>query len=165
MYRQSCRSFVCSFGRGPLQVVRPVCALAAGAPTNAARDLAFLPAHLLYRAIHKCILSSLLPFCLSSRVARRLRSSRRLPSRLGSVCIAVSSSSLSSFPLPRSRPFFFPSTFPPHRPPLLLARAACSLLISLSFSLPPFLRPSVLRSVSSHRISTSSFKECREARV
>lgn len=141
MYRQSCRSFVCSFGRGPLQVVRPVCALAAGAPTNAARDLAFLPAHLLYRAIHKCILSSLLPFCLSSRVARRLRSSRRLPSRLGSVCIAVSSSSFSSFPLPRSRPFFFPSTFSASPSSSLSPRRVLS--PHLSFFFPPSLPPSI----------------------
>lgn len=93
------------------------------------------------------------PFFPSSPVSARQRMHRGLLF----FALLFSSPPLSSF--------LFSFHVSPHRPPLLLARAACSLLISLSFSLPPFLRPSVLRSVSSHRISTSSFKECREARV
>lgn len=133
-----------------------LCALAAGAPTNAARDLAFLPAHLLYRAIHKCILSSLLPFCLSSWVARRLRSSRRLPSARQRMHRGLLFVLLSPSP-PRSRLFFFPSTFSASPSSSRSPRR----VLSSSFSLPPpvhpFSVPSLL-TVSLRRVLKSVVK-------
>lgn len=110
-----------------------MCALAVGAPTNAARDLAFLPAHLLYRAIHKCILSSLLPFPLSlflscppsPVVSARQRMHRGLFFVLLSTPPPLSSFLFSFHVLRISRLFSQP--------------APRALLISLSFSLPPSL--------------------------
>lgn len=131
VYRIAARcasSFVRTFlASGPLQVVR-LCARP-GLPPARARDLAFLPAHLLYRAIHKCILSffpsvslSLVPAAVSLLPIANVSPTRQRMHR------AVSSSLLFvlSFFLPRSLPFLFP-------PPAL---SFLSLLLPPASSLP-----------------------------
>lgn len=141
----------------------PICVCGRGSHQRA-RDLAFLPAHLLYRAIHKCILSFFPSVSLSlvPTLGRRLSFSHRIvsPARQRMHRARVSSSLRPPLFLSSSL-FFF------HAPCLSSFLPLPFLSLSLSphptLSLSP--SPSVLRSVSSHRISTSSFKECREARV
>lgn len=134
MYRQSCRLYVPSVAPGcPVSV----CALAAGGlpPTQRARP------SLLTR-----------PPTLSSNPQMHsfLSSSHRLPSQLGSVCIARSLSFLFSFLVLSASPSSSRSP-----------RAACSLVILLPFSPPPsnhpFFVPSLL-TVSLRRVLKSVVK-------